>query len=102
MSSKALDDLAEAAVVHVEHAFPEYLLERWNLFAALVEIVVEQGRDGVVGRSDRMEITREVEVDLFHGQNLRVTTTGSTTLEAEAGTEGGLAKHNDGFLADAV
>ena len=52
----------------------------------LVDVVVEHGTDGVVGRGDGMEIAREVEVDLLHRQYLAIATASSSALHAEAGT----------------
>ena len=47
-SAEALYNLAETAVVDVKYTLPEYLLERWKLLAALIEVVVHQRSNHVV------------------------------------------------------
>ena len=49
-----------------------------------------------------MEVSGEVEIDLIHRQHLGVATTGSTALDAEDRTEGGLAEGDDRLLADLI
>ena len=49
-----------------------------------------------------MEVAREVQVDLLHGQYLGIAATRRTALHAEAGAEGGLTQCNHGFLPDFV
>ena len=49
-----------------------------------------------------MEIAGEMEVDLFHRENLRVSAAGRTAFHAEAWTEGWLAKGYNGVFADLV
>ena len=68
----------------------------------LVDVVVEQGADGVVSRGDGMEVAREVKVDLLHGQHLGIAAAGSAALDAEAGAERGLAQGYGGLLTDLV
>ena len=68
----------------------------------LVEVVVQQGADHVVGGGDGVEVAREVQVDALHGQHLGVSAAGSAALHAEAGAERRLAQGHDGLLADMV
>ena len=49
-----------------------------------------------------MEVSGEVEIDLIHRQHLGVATTGSTALDAEDRTEGGLAEGDDRLLPDLI
>ena len=51
---------------------------------------------------DRLEVAHEMEVDVFHRDDLRAATAGGATLHAEAGTERGFAQHHHRFSADAV
>ena len=51
-------------------------------------------------RTDGVEVTGEMQVDVFHWNHLRVTTTRGATLHAEAGSEARLAQADDRFLAD--
>ena len=65
----------------------------------LVEIVVEEGGNHVVGGGNGVEVAREVEVDAFHGQHLCVAAACRAAFHAKAGTEGGLAQSHDGTAA---
>lgn len=49
-----------------------------------------------------MEVTGEMEVDLVHGQDLRVTSSACTAFLSEARSERGFTECDDGFFADAV
>ena len=51
---------------------------------------------------DRVEITREMEVDVLHGHDLRVPTTRCPALHAEHRAEARFAQANDRLLADPV
>ena len=53
----------------------------------LIEIVVEQGANHVVGRGDGVEIAREVQVDALHWQHLCVSAACCSALHAEARTQ---------------
>ena len=53
-------------------------------------------------RGDRVEIAREMQIDLLHRNDLRITTTSRTTLHAEAWAERRLAKADCRLLADPV
>ena len=68
----------------------------------LVQVVVEQGADGVVGRCHGMEVTREVQIDFFHRQHLGIAATSSTALHAKAGTERRLKQGYGGFLSQLI
>ena len=63
-------------------------------------MVVQHCSQQVVGRADRVEITREMKVDVFHGNNLRVTASGSTALNTEYRSEGRLTKGENRILSD--
>ena len=93
------DDAAQAAVVHVEHAAPDDFLESKSVGLMLVEVVVEEGGNHVVGRGDGVEVAREVEVDFLHGEHLGISASGRTALHAEAGAERRFAQGDDSFLA---
>ena len=46
-----------------------------------------------------MEVAREVQVDILHGNDLRVPAAGGTALDAEHRAQAGLAQRHDGLLA---
>ena len=102
LGSQACDDVTQAAVVDVEHAVPQHLFHGKTVVAVLVDIVVEQSRDHVVCRGNGVEIAREMEVYLVHGQHLCVSASCRSAFLSEAGTERRLTQGADGFLAYAV
>ena len=53
----------------------------------MVDVVVNEGRQQVVGNTDGMKVTSEVEVDILHGYNLSVTTTSSSALDTKDRSE---------------
>src|SRR5690606_32636725 len=72
------DDLAQRAVVHVEHAAPGHParvdLER----VAPVDVVVDHRAEQVVRAGDRVEVAGEVEVDVLHRHDLGIATARGT------------------------
>ncbi len=53
-------------------------------------------------RGDGVEVAGEVQVDVVHRRDLRVTAAGAAALHAEARTERRLADADHGLLADTV
>ena len=53
----------------------------------MVDVVVNEGRQQVVGNTDGMKVTSEVEVDVFHGYNLSVPTASSSALDTKDRSE---------------
>jgi hypothetical protein len=92
-------DVAQAAVVDVEHPPPGDLAHLEALAVPLLEMVVHQGRQQVVGRRHRMEVPGQVQVEQLHGHHLAVTATRRPPLDAEGGTHGRLAQGERGPLA---
>ena len=101
-SSEPNDDLAQGAVVHIDHAPPGNPAHVKAELVALVDVVVDERRQEIVGECDRGEVTREVQVDVLHWNDLRMAAAGRASLHAEDGPEGRLAQTDDRFLADAV
>ena len=95
-------DLAQGAVVHVDHPAPgdAALVDAEGV--APVDMVVDQGREQVVRDADGMEVAGEMEIDVLHGHDLRIAAAGRPALHPEAGTERGLAQADRGLLADPV
>ncbi len=96
------DDGAQVTVVDIHHAAPQHLFQTEAVGSMLIDIVIKQRSNHVVGRGDGVEVTREMEVDLVHRQHLRVATAASATLLTEAGSERRLTQGHDSALADAV
>ncbi len=68
----------------------------------MIDVVVDERGQQVVRGADRVEVTGEMEVDVFHRHHLRVTAAGRAALDTEAGAERGLAQADDGLAADAI
>ena len=68
----------------------------------LIDIVVEEGADGIVGRGHSMEVACEMQVDLLHRQYLGIATACSSALNAETRTKRRLAQSDSSFLANLV
>ena len=92
--------MAQLAVVHVDGTLPGDGLGIDAELVTLLDVVVKHGGEQVVGRPDGVEIAREVQVDVLHGNDLRVSAASRTTLDAEDGPEGGLAQRDDHVLAN--
>ena len=101
-AAERADDLAQCAVVHVHDAAPDDAAGVDAELVAPVDVVVDEGREQVVRRGDGVEVTREVEVDVLHRNDLGIAAAGRATLHAEAGAEGRLAQRHHGSSADAV
>ena len=91
LAAEADDDVAQRAVIEIEHALPGDAAHIDVERIALLDVVVNDGRQQIVRRRDGMEIPREMQVDVLHRHDLGITAAGRTALEAEAGAEGWLA-----------
>jgi hypothetical protein len=96
------DGVAQCPVVHVEHALPRDAADVDAQFVAVMDMVVEQCRQQIVGELDGVEVPGEMEVDVLHRHHLRVPSAGGPALDAEDGPERGLAQADERPLADAV
>ncbi len=99
LAAQAVHDVAQLAVVHVHHALPRDLAHVDAQLVSVVDVRVQQGRQQVVGRADGVEVAREVQVDVLHGDDLGVPAAGRTAPEAEHGAERRLAQRHDHVLA---
>jgi len=52
---------------------------------AVVQVVVDDGRQGVVGGGDGVDVARQVEVERLERSGLAVAATGRATLDPEGG-----------------
>ena len=69
---------------------------------AVVEVVVEHGRQQVVGQLDGVEVAGEMEVDVLHRHDLGVAAAGGAALHAETRSQRRLAQADGRPLADPV
>jgi hypothetical protein len=77
------DDLAQAAVVHVDSAPPGDAPTVDAERIAPVDVVVDQRRQQVVRRPDGMEVAGEMEVDVLHRHDLGIAAAGRAAFHAE-------------------
>ena len=98
----AADDVAQLAVVHVHRAPPQHAFGVDVQRVALIDVVVEHGGKQIVGRADGVEVAGEVQVDVFHRQNLRITAARRAALDAEHGAQRRFAHGDHGLFADVV
>jgi len=66
------------------------------------QVRIQDRGDQVVRGADRMDISREMEVDLFHRKDLGVTASRRPAFRPEHGSEGRLADRDDRLRADPV
>ncbi len=93
-------DVAQVAVVHIQHAPPGDAVRVDIQRVALVDVVVDHGRQQVVGRGDGVDVAGHVEVELLHRHDLAVAAAGRAALDAEGGPLRRLADGDGGGLAD--
>ena len=95
-------NLAQRAIIHVDDTLPGDAPHVEAQLVAVVDVVVDQRREQVVSQSDRAEIAREVQVDIFHRNDLGVTAAGCAALHAEYRSQARLAQADHRLLADLV
>ena len=90
-SAKANDHVAERPIADVEDPRPEDPLRIDVQRVLVMEAVVEKRASEIVGRADRVDVARQVEVEILHRDDLAVATTGRATLDPKTGpgTAGG-------------
>ena len=96
------DELAERPVVHVHHPPPGDPPDVDPQLVAVMDVVVEERRQEVVGEGDGVEVAGEMEVDVLHGDDLGVAAAGGAPLHAEDRPEGGFAEADHRLLAEVV
>ena len=67
-----------------------------------MKMVVKERRGEIVRRSNGVNVTSEVQVELFHWDHLAITATSGTTLDAEDGAEARLANRHRCLLPNHV
>ena len=102
VAAQAHDGAAQGPVVHVHHPLPVDAGGINVQFVAVVDVVVDSGRQQVVGLADGSEVAGEMEVDVLHGHDLGVTAARCAALDAEDRPHGRLAQADHRLSADAV
>lgn len=102
LAAKARHDVAQFPVVHVDDALPDDAARIDAQGIALMKGIIHHGRQEHVGRGDGMKIPGEMQVDVFHRDDLGVAAARRAALDAEHRAEGGLTQADHGLLADLV
>ena len=95
-------DVAQRAVVHVDHALPGDAPHVESQLVAVIDVIVEQRGQQVVGEPDGAEVAGEVQIDVFHRHDLREAAAGRAALHAEHRPQARLAQADDRLLADLI
>ncbi len=101
-AAERIDDRAQRAVVHVEHPAPGHAARIDAERVAPINMIVEQCGEQVVCRRNGMEIAGEVQVDVLHRHDLRITAAGGAAFDAERRAERRLADAQHCFFADVI
>ena len=96
------DDVAERPIIHVHDPPPGYATDVEVEAVAPVDVIVDEGGEEIVRRSNRVKVTGEVEVYLLHRYDLRIAAAGGAPLHSQARPERWLAQAHDRPPADSV
>src|SRR5207237_10397115 len=77
------DDLAQRPIVDIDHAGPADAAHVETELIALVDVVVDESGQQVVGERDGGKVGGEMQVDGLHRHQLRVAAAGRAPLHAE-------------------
>ena len=94
--------VAQGTVVDVHAPLPRHAPRVDAQGVALVDVVINDGGQGVGCRGNGMKIAGEVKIDVFHGDDLCIAAASRAALNTHHWTLGGLAQCNDGLLAQLV
>ena len=92
-------DVPQGAVVHVQAAFQDHVVRVDAERVAVEDVVVGHGDEQVVRRADRVEIAREMQVDVLHRDDLRPAAAGRAALASEDRAKGRFADRRDDLLS---
>ena len=101
-AAERTDYLAQRTVVHVHDAAPGDAARVDGERVAPIDVIVDQRRQQVMRRRYGVEVAGEVQIDVFHRNDLRVAAAGGAALHAEGGPERRLAQAQHRLLADVV
>ena len=90
--------VAECAVIEIQHTFPHHAAHIDVQRIALLDMVVNDRRQQVMRRRNRMKIPGEMQVDVLHRNNLRIAAACRAALQAKAWPQGRLPQGDHHFL----
>ena len=96
------DHISQHAVIHIHAAFPGDL-SRINIqFVSLLNVVIQHGRQQIIGRCDGVKISCKMQIQLFHRNYLGISAARGPSLYAKAWSQGRLSQGNHGFLSHLI
>ena len=87
ITAERCDDRTKGAVIHVHHPTPSHFARINPKSIAPIKVIIDHGRQQVMGGCNGVKVAREMEIDLVHRDNLGVPATRRTTFLAKAGTK---------------
>ena len=93
------DDVAQGAVVQVNHPAQDNLPGIDAQLVAVLEVIVHHGREQVVGLGHGVHVADEVQVDVLRRHHLRPSGAGAAAFDAEIGPQRRFPDAEDGPLA---
>ena len=94
------DDMTKRAVIHIQHATPDDTTRIDTERVSLLQMIVQHRREKIVRRRHRMDIPREMQIDILHRDDLRISAAGRAALHAHARPQRRLAKTNHHLFPD--
>jgi len=101
-AAQAIHDIPQLAVVHIHAALPGDAAGVDVQRVALLDGVVDHGRQQVVGSADGVDVAGKVQVDILHGHDLGIAAAGRAALDAEHRAEGRLTQAEHRLFAQGV
>src|SRR5467141_4429589 len=101
-AAEARDDVAQLAVVHVEAPREQDPRGIDVQFVPVEDVRIQDRGDQVVRGADRVDVAREVQVDLLHREDLGSAAARRSALRAEHGPEGRLADGDNALRPEAI
>ena len=101
-SAKTYRYVAQSSVVGVGNTGENYSSLVDTKLVALLEMVVNHSAKQIVCGGDSMEVTCEVQVDILHRNDLRISSARSSALDSEYRAERRLTQSDNGVLSELV
>src|SRR5660397_160984 len=92
-------NVSQSAVIQIHHTRPGHVLGVNVQIITLEQVIIENSRTQIVRHTDGVDVTREVEVYVLHGNYLCIPTTSCPTLDAERRSQRGLTQGSHNLLA---
>ena len=92
LTAQAVNDVTQLTVVHIHAASPDDALGINPEAVSLLNVIVQHSGKQIVCRADGMKIAGKMEIDILHGNDLRVAAAGSAAFQAENRTEARLTQ----------